>query len=253
MISATSPIVLVDDDPLYSEVLAADLGDRGFTVHAFSDGESFLTAMADGLEARLALLDWTLGGQSGLDVLQALSGRGFDLPVVFLTGRSPVERELVALRNGAIDFVDKARGIEVLAPRLRLLFGASRVEAEPAHHGDLVLHTGTARVEWRGRDVGLTVTEYKVVSLLVAAGGVPVAFRTIYDEMHYKGFIGGSGERGFEVNVRSTVRRIRRKFHAIDGGFAHIRSTPGLGYSWEAAPQDGQGAPADDDTPKHTM
>ena len=130
MTAATTPIVLVDDDPLYSEVLAADLGDRGFAVHAFSDGESLLAALRDGLDVRLVLLDWTLGGQSGLDVLRSLRMCGFDLPVVFLTGRSPVERELAALRNGAIDFVDKARGIEVLAPRLRLLIGADREQPQ---------------------------------------------------------------------------------------------------------------------------
>jgi two-component system response regulator ChvI len=233
----STPVALVDDDPLYAEALAGDLRDRGFTVQAFSDGESLLAALQEGLRTELVLLDWTLPGMSGIAVLQALRGGGWEVPVVLLTGQSPVERELEALRHGAIDFVDKVRGIDVLTSRLRLLVGARPRPPEAVRCGDLVLHPGTARAEWRGHDIGLTLSEYKVVSTLVAAAGTPVSFRSIHDRVHYEGFISGSGERGYEVNVRGMMKRIRRKFSSVDQSFDAIGTVIASGYCWGPMPR----------------
>ena len=220
-------VVLVDDDDDYREVLSADLVDRGFSVSCFADGPSFLEALSNGIEAQIALLDWALPEMSGFELLGALRERGIGLPVVFLTGYSLVERELQALDRGAIDFVDKARGIEVLAHRLRVILeGQRQIPAaampEVERHGELALYPSTARALWRQRDVGLTITEYKIVTLLVS-GGLHT-YRTIYDTAHYAGFVAGSGEHGYTTNVRSLVKRIRRKFLAVDPGFSAIEN-----------------------------
>jgi two-component system response regulator ChvI len=128
---AAMPVALVDDDDLYRETLAAELGDHGFKVHAFADGESCLAALEQGLETELVLLDWTLPRLQGFEVLALLLERDRNRPVIILTGRSPVQRELEALRGGAIDFVDKARGVDVLVPRMRLLVRRDVVQSEP--------------------------------------------------------------------------------------------------------------------------
>ena len=229
--AAPVPIALVDDDPLYRELVARVLIGHGFAVHEFCDGKTFLDAV-QGLAVRLVLLDWTMPAMSGLEVLRTLRQRQVAIPVVLLTGRCQVECELAALRSGAIDFVSKARGIEVLAPRLRRLITRPCERPEPVCNGDLVSHPGMWRAQWRGHDVGLTVSEYKVVSSLVAGSGEPVTFRAIYDEVHYPGFHGGSGANGYEVNVRAIMKKIRRKFAAIDPGFNGIRSIKNVGYLW---------------------
>ena len=233
-------VALVDDDDDYREALSADLADRGFAVSCFADGPSFLEAMSNGLEAQVALLDWVLPGMSGFELLGALREHGIDLPVVFLTGYSPAERELQALDLGAVDFVDKARGTEVLAHRLRVIIEARRqvaAAAEPAseRHGDLTLHPAMARALWRERDLGLTVTEYKILDQLVAHKGQPQTYRAIYDTARYEGFVAGSGEHGYNTNVRSLLKRIRRKFLAVDPGFSEIENLPGVGYRWRDA------------------
>ena len=231
-----TPVALVDDDDLYREMLAAELGDHGFKVHAFADGESCLAALAQGLVAELVLLDWTLPRLQGFEVLARLLAKDRNRPVIILTGRSPVERELDALRGGAIDFVDKARGVDVLVPRMRVLVPTDivRPEPEPVISGPLLLQPRKGRAEWRGRDIGLTVVEQRIVALLVAQAGQPVSYRAIYDQVHYAGFVAGDGERGFERNVRTMIKRMRRKFEAIDPDFQAVRSIVGLGYSWDA-------------------
>jgi two-component system response regulator ChvI len=230
-------VVLVDDDNLYLEALSADLADRGFTVSCFADGASFLEAMSNGVEADVALLDWVLPEMSGFELLGALRERGNELPIVFLTGHSLAERELQALGRGAVDFVDKARGTDVLAHRLRVIIEARRQLPAPApppteQHGQLTLHPGTARALWRQRDLGLTITEYKILAQLVAHKGEPQTYRAIYDTAHYAGFVAGSGERGYNTNVRSLMKRIRRKFLAIDPAFAKIENLSSVGYRW---------------------
>ena len=111
-------IVLVDDDELYREVMTGDLEDRGYAVTGFADGPAFLAAVQAGLPAALALIDWTLPGMSGLDVLRTLRAQGSALPVAFLTGRSREERAGEATEAGAVDFIDKTCGIEVLVQKL---------------------------------------------------------------------------------------------------------------------------------------
>ena len=229
-------VVLVDDDDHYREVLSAELVDRGFSVSCFADGPAFLNALSNGIEGKVALLDLALPKMSGFELLDALRARGSGLPVVFLTRNPLAEEELQALHQGAIDFVDKARGIEVLAHRLRVIMeGHRQVPAaampEVELHGELALYPSTARALWRQRDVGLTVTEYKIVTLLVSGQGNQ-SYRTIYDTAHYAGFVAGAGALGYTINVRSVIKRIRSKFLAVDPGFSAIKNVRHVGYRW---------------------
>lgn len=229
-------VVLVDDDEHYREVLSADLVDRGFSVSCYTNGPAFLEALSNGIDARIALLDWALPEMSGFELLGALRARGIGLPVVFLTGYSSIELELQALAHGAIDFVDKARGIEVLAHRLRVILERQRHMPAPAmpeveRHGELTLYPSTARALWQQRDIGLTVTEYKIVRLLVSGAGIQ-SYRTIYDTAHYSGFIAGSGALGYTINVRSLIKRIRGKFLVVDPHFSQIKNVHRIGYRW---------------------
>lgn len=116
-------IALVDDDALYREVVAAELEDRGFSVAGFADGAALLAALQGGPEAQVALVDWSLPYMSGLDLLRALRGHGYRLPVAFLTGRSHGEYEAEAMKAGAADFIDKTCGTEELVQRLIRIIG----------------------------------------------------------------------------------------------------------------------------------
>jgi two-component system response regulator ChvI len=72
------------------------------------------------------LLDWDLPDVPGTVLLDELRQTGVTLPVVFLTGYAFSTPEILALEKGAVDFVDKTRGVEILASRLRRLLSISR-------------------------------------------------------------------------------------------------------------------------------
>jgi two-component system response regulator ChvI len=82
----------------------------------------------------------------------------------------------------------------------------------------------------------LTVTEFNIVHLLASRAGEYVTYRAIYDCVHSVGFVAGSGEDGYRTNVRSSIKRIRNKFSAIDDQFGEIGNFPAFGYCWGSAP-----------------
>lgn len=98
--------------------------------------------------------------------------------------------------------------------------------------GKLVLDQSKRRAWWGGSVVPLSVGEFEIVLLLAANAGHCAGYRAIYDCLHYEGFVAGSGDRGFYVNVRSAIRRIRKKFRAIDSDFAEIQNSRAFGYCW---------------------
>jgi two-component system response regulator ChvI len=230
-------VAFVEDDDDYREAVSNELGEYGFDVANFCDGTALLTAFTDGADAEIILLDWSLPSVSGIDLLPRLRRSGVALPVVFLTGRTLPSYEKLAFDRGALDFVDKARGVPILAHRLRLIADSVKKPSEPAlvdnfHCGRLLLKPRVSRAFWDDTDVQLTLTEFKIVHLLAANVGSYVTYRAVYDCMHYVGFIAGSGENGYRTNVRSCIKRIRNKFRAVDAAFAEIDNYQSFGYRW---------------------
>jgi two-component system response regulator ChvI len=233
-------VVFVEDDADYREALAGELSDHGFAVDCFSDGQSLLAALEAPLEADVVLLDWNLPQTSGIDLIPELRQRGIDLPILFLTGHAPTLRESEALHRGAIDFIDKLRGTDVLVRRLRRAAKMTnpaipKVQDDQALiNGKLVLRPSVSRAYWNGADVGLTLGEYKIVHLLASNRDRQLSYRAIYDTVHYEGFVAGTGEDGYRVNVRSTIKRIRQKFLKLDPAFKEIGTYAAFGYAWDA-------------------
>ncbi len=230
-------IAFVEDDDDFREAASGELGDHGFDVAAFRDGTGLVEFLETAGDIEIIVLDWSLPRVSGIDLLPKLQRAGINLPVVFLTGHSEPNYEQLALDRGAIDFVDKSRGVPILARRLRLI--AERAEKPMSadgegnfHCGRLLLKPSVSRAFWDDTDLNLTVTEFKIVHALASNIGSYVSYRSVYDCMHYVGFIAGSGENGYRTNVRSCIKRIRNKFRAIDPEFSEIENYQSFGYRW---------------------
>jgi two-component system response regulator ChvI len=241
-------VIAVDDDDQFRRMLSDELAEYGFDVTTFADGAALLAAASAASAADLIILDWSL---SGVDLLPRLREAGVEVPVVFVTGRPLMANEDRAFALGAIDFIDKSRGMGILVRRLRLAVRNSAPEQRcdaTLVHGHLTLMPHASRAFWKGEDIGLTVGEFKVVHLLVERRGRAVAYREIYDRMHYCGFVAGYGEDGFRVNVRSAIRRIRIKIRSFDPTFDEIGNAAALGYVWGKEPCTAAGVAAGDNS-----
>ena len=191
-------------------------------------------------DADVVVLDWRLPNISGIDLLPELRRRGVDTPVVFLTSHTPLANEQLAFERGALDFIDKTRGVEFLAMRLRRVSELGNPAANPKAAklivcGKLVLRPHNLRAYWNEVDVGLTVSEYNIVHLLVSNVGRYRTYRAIYDLQYYEGFVAGPGNHGYRTNVRATIKRIRRKFRELDPTFNEIMNSHAFGYCWEGS------------------
>jgi two-component system, OmpR family, response regulator ChvI len=234
-------IILVDDDGDFREAIGGELNDLGFQVTDFSDGTAMFDYFAAGNSGDVLVLDWRMPGITGLELLGQVRRRGINLPVIFLTGMLAATYENAALEHGAMDFVNKSRGADILAKRVNLIMRAGKLPAEQRQEdsivcGDLVLRPQISRAVWRGTDVNLTVVEFNIVHLLVKNAGEYATYRAIYDCVHHAGFIAGAGEDGYRTNVRSSIKRIRNKFRAIDVDFAEIENFLAFGYRWRTIP-----------------
>jgi len=234
---STTPnsVIFVDDDDDYRSIVKAELVDEGFHVRDFASSEAMLASLQEGTRADIIILNWGLDTTNGVDLLPVMRERGIDLPVVVLTDRSSPIHERLALQRGAVDFIDKSRGTAILAARLRLIVRNDRQAPKPGQVLQcrrLTLKTEAGRAYWDDIDVNLTVSEFKIVHLIASRGGEYVPYRQIYDAMHYVGFVAGNGEHGYRANVRSSIKRIRRKFQECDPTFDEIRNYNGFGYCW---------------------
>ena len=128
-------ILYVEDDPHYREAITTELSELGFLVRSFADAASLAEEADAVVDCDIIVLDWVLPKISGIDLLTDLRQSGVDLPVVFLTGNSFSAAEVMAFDRGAVDFIDKARGAEILARRLRLLVRTPNSPAAPAPAG----------------------------------------------------------------------------------------------------------------------
>jgi two-component system response regulator ChvI len=228
-------VLLVEDDEDYREIVGSELSWHGFAVRSFADGDSLLGSLDTTAYADVIILDWRLPTISGIDLLPQLRQRGVNLPVVFLTSHADPAYEKLAFERGALDFIDKTRGVEILARRLRLVSEAGKPAAKADKRivcGKLVLMPAIGRAYWKEVDVGLTVSEYDIVHFLASNVGRYQAYRTIYDLQYYEGFIAGQGNQGYRTNVRSTIKRIRKKFCELDPTFSEIENSIALGYRW---------------------
>jgi two-component system, OmpR family, response regulator ChvI len=236
-------IVLVDDDDLFRESLGLNLLDEGYDVTSFSSGTAALEYFAGGGAADAILLDWRMPGLNGLETLRQLRASGTTTPVIFLTVLNEDIYEEAALEGGAVDFIDKSRRLSILIRRLRLITEGTRpvAEASPAtQQGDVMRIDGLElrfdinRASWNEKPVDLTLTEFKIVALMAMRAGEDVSYREIYDLVHGKNFVAGYGIEGYRANVRTFIKRIRKKFRDVDPDFEHIDNYAGFGYRWTA-------------------
>ncbi|MEP7069125.1 MAG: response regulator [Usitatibacter sp.] len=118
MNASASTVFVVDDDRSTRELLAFLMTSNGIAVEVFPDAASFL-AVYRPVRPGCLVLDLNMPGMNGLDLQQSLNERGVRLPVIFLSGRADIPRAVQAVREGAIDFIEKPFDYKHVLERVR--------------------------------------------------------------------------------------------------------------------------------------
>ncbi len=169
--SARGEIFVVDDEPAVRETLSMVLTARGYEVVCFEDGAALL-AVARSRTPACILLDVHIPGKSGLDVLKELHGEDYPAPIFMISGQGDIAMAVAAIKNGALDFIEKPfRGNEIVS-RLD--------EAIEAYARRRVHSTASsiASVDFAGREP-LTRRECEVLEQLVSGASNKEAGRSL--------------------------------------------------------------------------
>jgi two-component system OmpR family response regulator len=223
-------IALVEDDPTIRQNYSDALTRAGYEVAAFGDRASASRTLAARLP-ELAIIDIGLGADidGGFALCRDLRNASARLPIIFLSARDSDFDIVSGLRLGADDYLTKDVSLPHLLARISALF--RRVDAteqapiaeDVLHRGRLALDAQRMAVTWSGQPVALTVTEFWMVhSLARHPGHVKDRDQLMRDaEMVVD-----------DGTITSHVKRIRKKFLAVDAAFDAIETVYGMGYRW---------------------
>ncbi|MFE6308621.1 response regulator transcription factor [Nocardiopsis sp. NPDC057823] len=215
-------VLIVEDEPNILELLTASLELSGFTTRGAPDAEGALAALS-GFAPDIALVDVTLPGRSGLDLVGDLRARVPGLPLLFLTARDTVGDRISGLRAGADDYITKPFSLEEVVLRLRAVLRRSGAEAagEPLRYGDLELDEDAHEVRRGGVPIDLSPTEFALLRYLLANAGRVLTKTQILDRVW-----GGQSD---DVRVVETyISYLRRKIDRDRPPL--IRTVRGVGY-----------------------
>jgi two-component system OmpR family response regulator len=174
-------ILVIEDDPTVGQFVKRGLEEQRWGVELVADGEEGEQRASSGA-FDLVILDMRLPGKSGLDVLTALRGRGFERPILVLTAQDAVDSKVSTLRAGADDYVTKPFAFEELLARVEALARRPRAMASAVLRvGDLELDQTTHEVRRGGEPIELTPKEFTVLEYLMRHTG-RVMSRTLITE-----------------------------------------------------------------------
>ena len=177
----SSRILVVEDEANIAEYLVIGLREEGYTVQHAADGITAWQLLKE--EAwDLVLLDWSLPGIDGLELLRRLRERDRRMPVLFLTARDEVQFRVLGLDSGADDYLCKPFDFEELLARVRALIRRGETAGSALlAHGDITIDLVAQRVERAGRALDLTAKELAVLIHFIRNPGRVLARADIYE------------------------------------------------------------------------
>ncbi|MEM1091850.1 MAG: proteobacterial dedicated sortase system response regulator [Pseudomonadota bacterium] len=228
-------IAIVEDDAAIRENYVSAFSRYGYECEGFPDRASALAGFLNRLPD-LVIIDIGLGSEpeGGFELCRELRGRSRSLPIIFLTARDSDLDVISGLRLGADDYLTKDISLQHLLARVVALF--RRIEAlrspDPESsqviQGDLKLALERMAALWKDAPVPLTVTEFWMVHTLARFPGHVKSRDQLMDDANV--VVDAS-------TITSHIKRIRKKFVAVDPSFDWIDTVHGAGYRWRAGPE----------------
>jgi len=218
-------ILVVDDDPRLREVVRYALSRAGFAVEEASDGVEALDALRRS-PADLVVLDVLMPEMDGIEVCRTLR-RTSDVPIVFLSSRGEEVDRVLGLELGGDDYLTKPFSTRELVSRVKAVL--RRTRAPTPEPSDDVLEAAGIRLDseefrvWAGgEEVTLTVTEFRILAVLMRRPGRVFTRDELVDRAY------PDAHHVSDRTLDSHVRRIRQKLRAVE--VDPIETVHGLGY-----------------------
>jgi two-component system OmpR family response regulator len=216
-------VLVVDDEPNITELVAMALRYEGFSVKTAASGRAALSAVSQ-FDPALVILDIMLPDIDGMEVLRRLNSSGAKVPIIFLTAKDATEDKVHGLTIGGDDYVTKPFSIEELMARVRVVLRrhGNGPDTGKLTLADLELDDEGHEVRRHGRVVDLTNTEYRLLRYLLINAGRVLTRSQILDYVWHYDF-------GGDASVLETyISYLRRKIDRYDPPL--VQTVRGVGY-----------------------
>jgi two-component system response regulator ChvI len=232
-ISKTWKIALVEDDRNILTSVSIALESEGFSVDTYTDGDDALRGLSQ-KPADLAILDIKMPRMDGMELLLKIRKKSV-MPIIFLTSKDDEVDELLGLKMGADDYIKKPFSQRLLIERIKALLRRRELD-ENANNGDdknnaifrdnLMMDQSRHECTWNGEPLNLTVTEFLLLKSLAYRPGLVKNRDQLIDTAY--------GENIYvdDRTIDSHIKRLRKKFRAIDPNFSQIETLYGVGYRY---------------------
>ena len=215
-------ILLVEDDKIISEQIAAALAKERLDVEVVRSGERALD-VALGSRFNLIVLDIMLPNLDGWAVCERVRAAGILTPILMLTARDSIDDRVKGLQGGADDYLSKPFDLRELLARVHVLLRRDAVHRTGLIKiADLVIDSVAHRVERGGKEVTLTPREYALLEALARNEGRTLTREVILESIW-------NNDESLENTVNFHVTSLRKK---IDAPFKQklIHTVHGIGY-----------------------
>lgn len=222
-------VLVVDDEPLITEMLSVGLGYEGFEVYVATTGPEALE-QAERVKPDAVVLDLMLPGLDGLEVCRRLHAR-YSSAIVMLTARGQIEDRVLGLDSGADDYLPKPFAFRELMARLRAVLRRRGISLQKTLRvGDITLDHDTRRVMSGDRPIDLTPREFDLLELFMAHPRQVFSREILLNRIWGYDYVGDTNV----VDVH--IHHLRDKLGDKERNL--IRSVRGVGYTLDPVYED---------------
>lgn len=219
-------ILVVDDEVMLTQLLAAHLAECGYLVYTANSGAEALEKLR--FQPDLILLDINMPGMDGLELCGFIRDQ-VACPILFLTARITEQDKVVGLMSGGDDYISKPFGLNELTARIAAHLrrdARTRTVSKIITSGKLIVNLSQRTVSYAGTDIPLSKREFDIVEKLLSHPGQVFDRERIYET------IWGINAEGDSAVVKEHIRKIRAKLLEVTGQ-EYIETVWGVGYKWK--------------------
>lgn len=217
-------ILLVEDDPIFSNMVCNWLRKELYLVDLAEDGD-YATSLLEATDYDLLILDWEVPGKSGIEILNSYRTKGGNSPVLILTGRSSISDKQIGFNSGSDDYLTKPFNPQELGLRVKaLLRRVQPKKSDALQFHDIECKPDTFEVLVNQSRVDLQKTEFRTLELFLRNP------ETVFSVEALLNRVWGIDSDATVNSVRICITRLRSKLNNA-GARANIETVHGAGYT----------------------
>ena len=219
-------ILIVDDEPILTELLSTHLQDHGYTVSVANSSNEAMEKL--NTKPNLILLDINMPGMNGLELCKVIRNH-MVCPILFLTARITEQDKVNGLRAGGDDYITKPFSLQELIARIEAHLRRderSKCPPEVVTSQGLIINLSDRKVFWNEQELSFSKREFDIIEFLSSNPN------QVFDKERIYEMVWGYDAEGDSNVIKEHIRKIRAKLMQVSGN-EYIETVWGIGYRWK--------------------